>query len=173
MAGFLEVIHRAVTSGAINDSLLQGEPGAGASNVEPAADPAANEKDRHMSDDKTPPGAAKPAADADMAAMRKEAADAAKARIKAITTSAEADGRSAMASHLAFDTDMSADAAIALMATAPKGDKVGAPKSYEQQRAADPSGLAKPVAGGKPAEANDDLNPATVYSRRAAVNKGA
>lgn len=42
-----------------------------------------------------------------------------RARIKAITTSAEAVGREGMANHLAYETNMSADDAVALMAKAP------------------------------------------------------
>jgi ClpP class serine protease len=42
-----------------------------------------------------------------------------KARIEAITMSAEAKGREALAAHLAFKTDMPADAALAALAAAP------------------------------------------------------
>jgi signal peptide peptidase SppA len=45
-----------------------------------------------------------------------------KARIKAITSCEDAAGREALASHLAFDTDMSAEAAQKVLAAAPKAD---------------------------------------------------
>lgn len=54
----------------------------------------------------------------------KIAADAtvsAYARAKTILDHAEAKGREGMARHLAFDTDMSADAAAAMLKAAPKG----------------------------------------------------
>ncbi|MFA6020866.1 MAG: S49 family peptidase [Rhodospirillales bacterium] len=47
-----------------------------------------------------------------------------KARIKAIQTSAEAQGREALASHLAFETEMSAEDAVKAMAAAPKNAAV-------------------------------------------------
>ncbi|WP_108459187.1 head maturation protease, ClpP-related [Devosia naphthalenivorans] len=43
-----------------------------------------------------------------------------KARIKAIMTSAEANGREDQAEHLAYETDMTAEAAVAILAKAPK-----------------------------------------------------
>lgn len=43
----------------------------------------------------------------------------AKARVKAILQSKEADGRRDLAEHLAFDTDVTADAAVALLTKAP------------------------------------------------------
>jgi capsid assembly protease len=48
------------------------------------------------------------------------AAVGATARIKAIMTSKEAAGRTSLAEHLAYDTDWSAEAAIAVLAKAPK-----------------------------------------------------
>lgn len=75
----------------------------------------------------TPSAAAAPAAPAPAPVVPAVAATAPatdavdqKARIKAITGSEEANGRQDMANHLAFETDMSADAAKKLMSTAPK-----------------------------------------------------
>lgn len=56
----------------------------------------------------------------DEAAIRTDAANAAKTRIKAITTHAEAAGRTELAEHLAFDTELSAEQAGAILAKAPK-----------------------------------------------------
>lgn len=49
-----------------------------------------------------------------------------RARIMAVLTHAEADGREATAKHLAFATDMTAEAAGSLMATLPKTKPVAA-----------------------------------------------
>lgn len=61
-----------------------------------------------------------------VAAAKAEATAAAitaeRTRIKSIMTHAEAAGRTEMASHLAFDTDMASDAAIALLGKAPKAE---------------------------------------------------
>ena len=48
---------------------------------------------------------------------------AATARIKAIMKADEAGGRAELAEHLAYDTDLTPDQAIALMKTAPKSSK--------------------------------------------------
>lgn len=50
-----------------------------------------------------------------------QAGKAAQARVKTILGSEEAKGRADLANHLAFDTDMSAEAAVAMLAKAPKG----------------------------------------------------
>lgn len=54
------------------------------------------------------------------AASAAEATTAERTRVKAILTSAEAKDRGEMANHLAFETDMSADQAVALLGKAPK-----------------------------------------------------
>jgi hypothetical protein len=46
---------------------------------------------------------------------------AARARVKTILTSEHAKGRDALAQHLAFDTDMTAEAAVAMLEKSPKG----------------------------------------------------
>jgi ClpP class serine protease len=99
-----------------------------------------------------------------------EAGKAAQARIKSILGSDEAKGRTEMANHLAFETDMSAEASIALLAKSPKGE---APKA-----APSIAGAAGPGAGRcRPASVRQqdraaDLNPSAIYeSRRKAVGK--
>ncbi|WP_319517247.1 hypothetical protein [uncultured Martelella sp.] len=149
MTSFLAAIHRAVKPGADDDSLIEGEPGADASNVEPADEASATEEDHQMSEEKKTPGANDKPAGADTSAVAKDASDATKARIKAITGSAKAKGREGLASHLAFETDMSAEAAEALMATAPKAEEGNKEESYEERRVS-ASGLAQPSAGNGP-----------------------
>lgn len=64
-----------------------------------------------------------------------EAGKAAQTRIKTIVGSDEAKGRTDMANHLAFETDMSAEASIALLAKSPKGEvpKAATPSIAERQ----------------------------------------
>lgn len=84
---------------------------------------AANQKEDIMSNEKTGAAAENQAASEDQAAAIATATKAAVAadreRVTKITTCEEAKGRSAMAIHLALETDMSAEAAIALLAKAP------------------------------------------------------
>lgn len=72
-----------------------------------------------------PPAPAAPAAPA-------AAATDGRARVKAILTSEAAKGRTGLAEHLAYDTDMSADAALALLAKAPAEQAAADPKSDTQ-----------------------------------------
>lgn len=58
----------------------------------------------------------------DAAKITAEATTAALTRAKAILDHAEAKGREDLARHLAFDTDMSADAAAAMLGKAPKAN---------------------------------------------------
>lgn len=60
-------------------------------------------------------------------------------RCKAILGSEDAKGREDLANHLAFDTDMAADAAIALLAKAPK-QQAGAPQKNRFDAAMDDAG---------------------------------
>lgn len=100
----------------------------------------------------TPAGAAAAAAASEAAPAASAAAgDAtadAKARIKAITKSAEAEGRTALAEHLAFETDLSAEAAKAILAAAPKADaeKALAAQAYIEQKASQGALGVSPVA---------------------------
>ena len=96
-----------------------------------------------------------PVPDIDKAAV----AGAERARIKAIITGAEAEGRGELANKLAFDTDMAADMAVGILAAAPRAAKAPAAAAP----AADPLAAAMAVAGTPgilPAEAagaTDDL----------------
>ena len=82
-----------------------------------------------------------------------------RARIKAIITGAEAEGRGELANKLAFDTDLAADVAVSILAAAPRAAKAPAAAAP----AADPLAAAMAVAGTPgilPAEAagaTDDL----------------
>jgi hypothetical protein len=58
---------------------------------------------------------------ADLGKAKAEATTTANTRAKAILDHDEAKGREGMARHLAFDTEMSAEAAVATMKAAPKG----------------------------------------------------
>lgn len=86
-------------------------------------------------------------------------AGAERARIKAIITGAEAEGRGELANKLAFDTDMAADVAVSILAAAPRAAKAPAAAAP----AADPLAAAMAASGTPgilPAEAagaTDDL----------------
>lgn len=96
-----------------------------------------------------------PVPDIDKAAV----AGAERARIKAIITGAEAEGRGELANKLAFDTDMAADVAVGILAAAPRAAKAPAAAAP----AADPLAAAMAASGTPgilPAEAagaTDDL----------------
>lgn len=68
-----------------------------------------------------------------------------KARIKAITTCEEASGRETLANHLAFETDMSADAAKAILAASPKAAAATAEAYAQQKTEAGTLGLGVPA----------------------------
>lgn len=87
----------------------------------------ANAGDTDMTDTKTPA----PAASQQPATEQPNAAADERARIKAITTHAEAEGRSDLAAHLAYDTDMSVDAAVAMLAKAPKAAAAAAATPFQ------------------------------------------
>lgn len=85
-----------------------------------------------------PVAAATPVAAApDQAASAGPAVDQ-KARIKAITTCEASKGREDLAQHLAFDTDMSAEAAVAILEKSPKAavSPQAAAQAYVDQKAA-------------------------------------
>ena len=71
-------------------------------------------------------------------------AGAERARIKAIITGAEAEGRGELANKLAFDTDLAADVAVGILAAAPRATKAPAAAAAP---AADPLAAAMAVAG--------------------------
>lgn len=97
-----------------------------------------------------------------------------KARIKAITTSEEATGREALASHFAYETDMTAEAAVAALKAAPQASAGnGSGDSYEARRLA-ASALAQP--GGEKTAAPSvaaKLNPTAIFNARRNATKGA
>lgn len=117
----------------------------------------------------------KPKADTTAADAAKIIADT-KARIEAITTCEEATGREAMAKHLAYKTEMTAEEAKAMLAVVPKVEAKAADtnddaSAYEQERRQPVTNLAQP--GGKPKAASQktpDVN--AIYARRSAAMKG-
>lgn len=131
-------------------------------------------KEKSMKTDNSP-------ADANAADNAKALADAAakaqadtKARIKAITTCEEAAGREALASHLAYETDMDAEAAVAALKAAPQASAdSGSGRDYETRRLA-ASALAQP--GGEKTAAPSvaaKLNPTAIFNARRQATKGA
>lgn len=92
-----------------------------------------------MTDTKQNPAAEETTAGIDVAAATKKAADQARleaqARIKAITVSDAGKSRPKLATHLAFDTDLSAEAALGILAAA--GEDVSASASGGQNTATD------------------------------------
>lgn len=144
----------------------------------PAATSAASTRQTEEDDTMTDKKPGTPGADDQTAAFtaaRSEAASEAKARIKAIVTNAEAQGREDLADHLAYETDMTAEAAVAMLAKAPKAtasaadeegepDETGAdPTAFERQRLT-ARGQAAP--GGAPKKAEADINLRDIYASR-------
>ncbi|MBX5015944.1 head maturation protease, ClpP-related [Rhizobium lentis] len=76
-------------------------------------------------------------ADETAAGIAQATADA-KNRIKAIMTSAEAKGRESLAEHFAFETEMSAEAAVAALGKAPTAAAADTPKKEEEDDLPDP-----------------------------------
>lgn len=97
------------------------------------SNPQPRKKEDAMSD-AAKPGDTK-AAQEEMAKAQADAAKAERARVSGIQTCEEAKGRESLASHLAFNTDMTIDAAKAILAAAPKAD-AAAPKAGEGFQAA-------------------------------------
>lgn len=104
-----------------------------------------------------------------------------KTRVKAILASDEAKGREALAEHLANETEMPAEAAVALLKVSPKAEAQVTPPppqtetkpsaaAYEQQRLA-AANLATP-GGSKPA-AGASINRDAIFAARRATQKGA
>lgn len=96
-----------------------------------------------------------------------------KARIKAIVTSEEATGREALASHFAYETDMTAEAAVAALKAAPQASAGnGSGESYEARRLA-ASALAQPGCEKTAAPSvAAKLNPAAIFNARRNATKG-
>jgi len=95
-----------------------------------------------------------------------DAVATAKARIKAITTAEAAAGREALAAHLAYETEMTAEAALAALAAAPKGTPETSPSSYAAHRQA-AAGLAAPGGGApKPSQTAALADAVTTINKR-------
>lgn len=145
----LAAIHRAVSGAPDVEAVVETalEPEANASIDPPAA--TADIKEPVMSEQQTTTGGANQPDQNAIAAARAEGAGNERARIKAIVNHAEADGRGKLAAHLAFETDMSAEAAGAMMAAAPKEAAAAPPQTdaqtYEASRTG-AEGLAQPGA---------------------------
>lgn len=110
------------------------------------------------------------AATAEVDAARTEAATAAKERIKAIMTSDEAVGREEQAKYFAYDTDLTADVAIAAMAKAPKAqasreEEPDPAAEYEKNRIR-ASGLQQPEGKRQPNGATAKINTGEIYASR-------
>ena len=125
-----------------------------ASPPEPAASAASpGQTEESMTEKTTAAPSAEDLAKATSEATKKATADATK-RIQAIMTSDKAKGREDLAAHLAYETDMSAEAAVALLEKAPVGAAAPPPaeseEAQEQRRTTATSGLAAP--GGQPAK---------------------
>ena len=81
-------------------------------------------------------------------------AKAERSRIQSILGNAAAEGRTATAQHLAFNTDMAADAALALLATFPQAQPVAAAPALDPVRMAAAAGIEQ--GAGVRAEMSDD-----------------
>lgn len=95
---------------------------------------------------------------------------AAKTRVKAITTAEAAVGREALAAHLAFETDLPAEEALATLATAPKAAAETDPATYAARRQA-AADLAAPGSGGEKKPIAAFPEPKAVFARRAAARR--
>lgn len=109
-------------------------------------------------------------------AVKKALADS-KARIKAILASDEAKGREELAEHLAHDTEMSTEDAVALLAKAPKVEaQTEEPKpnasAYEQRRLA-AADLAKPGGAPRTEASGSKINRDAIFAARRNAQKGA
>lgn len=110
-------------------------------------------------------------ADPTPAALEAVSASDVKARIKAITGDGAAKGHEGLAQHLAFDTDMPTDEAIATLLAAsvdapaePESPAVD-PKGYQANRSA-AADLAQPNGGAPAPKATPTINTASIYAGR-------
>jgi signal peptide peptidase SppA len=139
----------------------------------------------HQMSGNTDPAAAKDAGitqsdhDKAVAKAKAEAAAAAQARIKAILSSDAAKASREQAEYLAYETDMAAEAAIAILAKAPKAPeptadetKKAEAEAYAKDRAAATAGLGAPEkpGGDKP---RASLKAGDVYAARRKALAGA
>ena len=95
----------------------------------------------------------------DVATVQAEARTAERARCAAILNHAEAAGRSDLAAHLAFETDMSADAAGKMLAKAPKA-QAAAPAAAADPLAAAMAAVGTPGVGADNADAEPKVDDA-------------
>lgn len=105
---------------------------------------------------------------------RSEGATGERERIKAITTSEAAKDRPSLAAHLAFDTTMAADQAVALLAKAAPEVKAAPANALDvAMRSLKNPAVGADGEGAEPAKAGSRLNAANVYQMRAkAVPRG-
>lgn len=76
----------------------------------------------------------------DTGAVRAEGAQAERQRVSAILGSEEAKGREDLAKHLAFESDMTAEAAVAVLGKSPKAEASAAPAGSPLDRAMEATG---------------------------------
>jgi signal peptide peptidase SppA len=108
---------------------------------------------------------AKASSDAAVAASK-----AAQTRIESILSCEEAKDRAKMANHLAFKTDMTAEAAISLLAESPKGEVSKTAPSIAERQDLALGGVDQRQSASKTAAAG--LNPTAIYeSRRKAIGR--
>jgi len=134
----------------------------------PSSKPKATKKE---TSEMAPKPKAAPTADAGSAQTADAvSANDVKARIKAITEDDAAKGHEALAKHLAFDTDMPTEAAIATLQAAasdapqPDGDDTPDPAGYQASRSA-AADLAQPVPG-KAEKPKATINMGEIYAAR-------
>ena len=87
-----------------------------------------------------------------------------RARISTIVNSDEAKGRSALAAHLAHETEMTAEAAVALLAKAPKEAETETTKTDDATASLAGLELASPPAATKPPAKT--INTSAIYAQR-------
>lgn len=133
----------------------------------PAPQKPATQETTTMPKEQTAAGAGDAPAAPDAAAIAAEAT----ARIQAILTCDEAKGRGQMAQHLAFQTNMSADEAKALLAVAPDATQQAPSQSgnYDERRTTARAQALPGSGGSKPAAT---INAGDIYARRATAMKG-
>jgi hypothetical protein len=126
-----------------------------------AATPLSIEEDDMPTPEET--AAAEAAKKAQQDAVSKAAKESAD-RIQAILTSPEAKGREDTARHLAFNTDMSAEAAAAVLKSVPAAASGKSPLAAAMAAVGDPQVFADLPA---PGSRNVSINPAAIYAKRA------
>lgn len=120
------------------------------------SNPQPRKKEDAMSQAANEPGADNKATPEQLAVAKADAAKAERARVSGIQSCEEAKGREALASHLAFNTEMSVDDAKKLLAAAPKGGEAGAnPFKAAMENTANPN-----VGAEGAGNANGDQSPA-------------